>query len=297
MSYLRVVSFNHSDGYAAPPSFLMFAYEHERLSIHDDRADRCLAHCACASVAGASDEMCPRSQVICERGFLYEGVALLNEAVDIGPGFVTPLLLLGLGHLRFGSLIKAAEIFERAAHLDAVNFAAHVGLAIVYSNQQRLVDSGREWAIAAGLQPDSADVWLRLGTALDDAGYLDTAINALEKALSLDPLFEHAIFALAQIYLREQRMAEAVDLAYRSPAALNALAWSSSCRGDYYGAQVLLLLSLESNPHRADTHKQLGCLYLEMGEIQMADTCFVTAARIDDWSPTRLICSLSHGRS
>lgn len=99
-----------------------------------------------------------------------------------------------------GEYQKVIDLLENSDHLTSKEIAL---LVYVYANQQKL-DRAREWCERA-LQLDELDAQLYClyGSVLQSQGNREEAIQALQKALYIDPNFVAAHFSLGILYRQQ----------------------------------------------------------------------------------------------
>lgn len=128
-------------------------------------------------------------------GILWVGVALLpsNSVIyRINPVAMRPMYLAGIG---LALILGAALAHNRAGRPLATFLIA--GLAsLSWQREALLSDPVAFFADAAQKNPDQAAPQVLLGLALANAGWIDAARQALEKALQIDPANHEAANAL-----------------------------------------------------------------------------------------------------
>lgn len=159
----------------------------------------------------------------------------------------------GIALAERGAYESALFSFKRAAGLDPdwSNPHTNMGAAFVYLGKPELALRAYEHALA--LEPDSAIAHYNLGVLLRDAGDLDSAREALERAREQPSMFIEATFALAETWLD------------RDPEA----------------AVDLLVQVLERYPDEPDLWARLGDVFLSVGERDHAEGCWRRALDLD----------------
>lgn len=85
------------------------------------------------------------------------------------------------------ALAEAEELARRAVALDANDYANHWDLAIVYLNTRRFEQAREEYAKAAKLNPNDADLLAEMAETLVFAGESDLAERQLQEAMRRNP--------------------------------------------------------------------------------------------------------------
>jgi len=156
-----------------------------------------------------------------------------TQVVDAYEAFARGMLNLRLE--TYESLDRAALFFERAAALDPRYARAHLQLGSTYDVKatylglpelhERALASFRR---AIDLAPDLAVAWKEMGSCLISLGREDEGIEAIGRALALDPADSAAHSALARAYfVGKARWADAIA-EYETALRLNPQAgWSA----------------------------------------------------------------------
>ena len=123
-------------------------------------------------------------------------------------------------HLRLGyELVAASRCPEAVPHFRAAIAAklpsadSHLGLAGCQSLQRDFAGAAQTLRDAERTEPGNPIVLANLGLVLSDAGKPQDAIAPLQRALTIDPDFHRARFALAIAFADSGRRAEAARMA------------------------------------------------------------------------------------
>ena len=146
-----------------------------------------------------------------DTGDLSGAIATLDAITRHGTADQSVRLVLA-GYLQeAGALPKAAELLEAlvAAHPDYAD--AHNSLGVVYSRMARHHEAQAAFQRVLELDPTSATALENIGVDAIGAGDMPGAVTNLTRALELDPRLARAHNALAAVYMRQRREAEAVS--------------------------------------------------------------------------------------
>lgn len=129
---------------------------------------------------------------------------------------------LGLAYTRIGNFEEALKVYDTALHLNDRYPVAYHNLATVYGslyarsrdaeNFRRAVDNFKK---AIELDPLNAHPLNGLGVIHWQAGLFEDALGFWEKAVSLQPDFDQALFNLGRAYLERGEKARALDVLTR----------------------------------------------------------------------------------
>jgi Tfp pilus assembly protein PilF len=125
---------------------------------------------------------------------------------------------------------EALTDFRTAEAMGPVNPALKNAIALCLMRLDRPADAAREYDVLLALTPNAAPVHFRKGWALELAGDLNGARQALERAVACDPAFGEALARLAFLAARRAAYGEARAYAAKAlalaplPAAMLALA-------------------------------------------------------------------------
>jgi protein O-GlcNAc transferase len=124
-------------------------------------------------------------------------------ALAADPNHANALVCLGGLSFEMGQDGEALDLLERAVARYPQNFNAHVLLVQAYERADRRDDADRHLAIAAKLKPDDANVTNNLGTRILNSGRASEAVQAIERAVTLDPSAAtlHSNLILSRLYL------------------------------------------------------------------------------------------------
>jgi tetratricopeptide (TPR) repeat protein len=115
--------------------------------------------------------------------------------------------LAGLAQLHLDDA-KAIDLLERAVRMTPNNAAAHKALGRAYVENGREAEGYAELVIALLLAPDDVETLTALGTWHLMADQPARSVDALERAVGIDPASRLAIHALAGALIRVGRVSE-----------------------------------------------------------------------------------------
>ena len=191
----------------------------------------------------------------------------------------------------------AFSAFEAALRLEPDSWEAHYnfGLALLENGKSERAIS--ELHAAAGLRPPLAQTHAALGTALSQLQQTDNAIAEFKQALKVDSKFIPAQHGLAQALITQKKYSAAIDYLKTLPAAevlQMDLAIAYSKNGNVDQAVQTLSGILKENPSSAQTHANLGTVYVQQSRYREAAAEFREALNID---PTDQVALISYARA
>jgi Flp pilus assembly protein TadD len=153
------------------------------------------------------------------RDYRQRGITEFQEILSQQPENAVANRGLGYEELQKGDWDKAGEYFKRAAAHDVKDPRVHYLLAMMISRKgmstggsDGLESIKKELNAAIALEPNYADAYNLLGMTLSFAGDKQEAINALQKAIALNPRNPWYTGNLASAYLHAQDFDHAIPL-------------------------------------------------------------------------------------
>ena len=139
-------------------------------------------------------------------------VIRLREALEQFPRSARLWLALGIAHFKEGSNAEASRALGRAIELDPKFAPAYAYLGMTYVEVGRYDDAVKSYEQALAVNDRLGVVDYLIADALQRQGSADTARmeTHLARAVRLEPSFAPARLALGKLYLRAERLAEAV---------------------------------------------------------------------------------------
>ena len=151
-----------------------------------------------------------------------QAMQYLERATMLAPEHAEYELALARIYYRMGFLKQARGRFQRVERLDPADADARMGLGMVwrrdwlkYLELASLLRAIDHFSAAASLRPRDPEPWLQLMPLLIEAGRLDQARQAADRAHEADRALPDAVLAVAHTAFRRGEVARA-DSAFRS---------------------------------------------------------------------------------
>jgi tetratricopeptide (TPR) repeat protein len=135
----------------------------------------------------------------------------LRQALDLTTGERRRLVLADLGHLyeAKGDLRRAGEWFRKAIEADSSHAGPRIYLGTALRKQGRLAEAEAVLREATGCEKGCLDeAWLALGLVLRAEERLGEAMECFARALVLDPEYDAARDALADVMAARRALEE-----------------------------------------------------------------------------------------
>ena len=214
-------------------------------------------------------------------GEIEKGIAHAQRAIALEPEVLAYHIGLAEALLQANRAEESIRNLQGALKLDPQSAELHVALANAYYTMQDLVHACEHFKKVLDAVPEAVEIWLRYGIALEKQGLLDQATRAFETSVELDRDFTDAHLRLANQYLMQNRLAEAVqefDQCIRCAAAEKLPNHAQTMAAVYYGkgiacsnrkdteaATACYRSAIELNPDFALAHFALSCELLRCG--------------------------------
>jgi protein O-GlcNAc transferase len=193
-----------------------------------------------------------------QRGNAQEAVDLISQSLAKRPNDPNALNHLGEAYRALGFLDEAKTCFEKALALREDFFQAYNNLGNVYQAGGRL-DIAMSWyQKALEINPDYAEAHTNLANALQESGQWAAAIACYERALDLQPNLAMAQFNLGNVYKSLRRYDDAIPRFQKT---------------------------ISLNPAWVEAHLALGRCYHEIAERDRAMECFRQVASLQPENP------------
>jgi adenylate cyclase len=207
-----------------------------------------------------------------------------TQAIELEPNFA--LAYAGLADTYIGypnilweeALSKAEEAARKAISIDDQLAEAHTALGYVKNRHSDLSGAEAELKKAIELNPNYMRAYSIYANNLWDLGRYKDAQTILEQALEIDPLskgiisslnFNSMMLGLGRFEKYEPRGPDPYLICGRLVEALR-----------------LQKKAVESDPDNSGNHALLACIYIDMGEYELAEKSF---ARVRELAPEKII--------
>jgi Flp pilus assembly protein TadD len=146
-----------------------------------------------------------------------QALAEFQDVLKIDSNNASAMRGVGYEYLQQHDFEHAAEYFRRAAELNSKDPRVHYYYAMLL-NQGGATDEARsaqikkELLASIALEPNLADAYSLLGYTQAVSGEPEKGMEALKKAIELSPRDEHYQFNLANIYMANHRVDEAIAI-------------------------------------------------------------------------------------
>jgi Flp pilus assembly protein TadD len=146
-----------------------------------------------------------------------QALAEFQDVLKMDPNNASALRGVGYEYLQQRDFEHASEYFRRAAELNSKDPRVHYYYAMLL-NQGGATDEARsaqiekELLASIALDPNLADAYSLLGYTQAVSGEPEKGMETLKKAIELSPRDEHYQFNLANIYMANHRVDEAIAI-------------------------------------------------------------------------------------
>jgi tetratricopeptide (TPR) repeat protein len=144
-------------------------------------------------------------------------IAEYKKVLELKPGLYEAELNLGILLLRQKQAAEAVAYLKEAAGKKPQEFRARYYYAESLGGSGNWAGAEPEFQAALGINSKSADAEAGLGRALARQNRLEEAAPHYRKAIELDPGFSDALLELADLYEKNGRKAEAIEIYQRFP--------------------------------------------------------------------------------
>ena len=146
-----------------------------------------------------------------------QALAEFQEVLKMDPNNASALRGVGYAYLQQRDFEHAAEYFRRAAERDSKDPRVHYYYAMLlnqggFPDGARSTEIKKELQAAIALDPKLADAYSLLGYAQAFSGEPEKGLETMKKAIELSPRDEHYQFNLANIYMANHKVDEAIAM-------------------------------------------------------------------------------------
>ena len=220
-------------------------------------------------------------------GRLHAAQASYERALELDPGFASPLHYLGVLAMSRDDVARAAELMDRALALSPADAdcLSNRGVAAARLNDHAGAAAFQRKAIE--IAPDFANAHNNLGNALMELGDLACAEQHYRRARALDPHSAHFAFNLGRALEKAGRAPEAIaqyrnarTLAPNDTQTLMPLGKLLRGAGEHAEAAACFEQTVAREPDNASAHFELGYVYDAMHRYEEAIPHYQHAAAL-----------------
>ena len=224
------------------------------------------------------------------QGNLGESIRSYQEAVEIKPDYVQPLLRLGRIHVSQENWSEAAKCYRRVIALESGNYSAYVELAKVLLKQNKIYGAIAAFQEAIELNPElPGKVYRQLGDLFlqerDDLGH---AIAAYGKASEVTSDWAPGFYLKYANTLMEKKLVDEAIVNYKRAIQLKSdsdkyyllLGNALVQKGDLDNAISCYNKVLELTPDSVAGHKKLGDIYQQKDQLDSAHRYYQKALEL-----------------
>lgn len=203
-------------------------------------------------------------------------IEALEHVLRLMPAFAVAHVNLGGIYTKLGQYAEAEKHLQQALALDPRQPSVHRRLGEVYLGTDRYPEAVEQFGQALALYPEDATLYFFLAQALEGAGRNADALNAFSQAVRLDLGFPEALYRLAALARKQDRIALA-DSALARFQHLQAIG-----RGDTEVPKQMkkLRASVLNAPEDPVHHYRLGAFFAQHGYLDEALDKLAKAARL-----------------
>lgn len=140
-----------------------------------------------------------------------EAIRHLSEAVRLNPKQAEPHIVLGLAHLQLDQFEKAVQVFEEGIRHNPKSADLHFNLGTAYDKLNRFDDVVRAMETALSLDPHHADALNYLGYSYADRGIkIEEALSLTRQAVALRPDNGYYVDSLGWAFYKSGMLNEAL---------------------------------------------------------------------------------------
>lgn len=118
-------------------------------------------------------------------------LACFDEVLKLMPDHVPSLNARGNTYIQLGRYQEAFKDLQKAIDIDDQYFPAHYNLGTAWLFTGEFKKALIHYQFAVRINPKPQELWYRIGCVFSELGRQEDAIEALEKALQLKPVYEN----------------------------------------------------------------------------------------------------------
>ncbi len=232
-----------------------------------------------------------------------DAVAEMLKAVAIDPENDQYRFHVGYSFFKQKKYSEAIEAFKEAIRLNPVCTEAYYHLGQIYRLQGCSEEAARILETASHTQPDNAEIYKNLGEAYLSQGRFDEAVRAFGRAGELDPTCEHVFYQIGKILMKRddkkedalQALKKAVNLQPELTDAHFSLGLLALESGRYKEAVRSFREVINREENNARAHYQLGFAYVMLGDTESAQRQVRTLKDLDPDLAENLRMAINRG--
>lgn len=215
-----------------------------------------------------------------ERSGNYEdAVKAYKRGLEVEPENVELLNSMGFALFQKGDSEEAMYALEKALDIDPNHTKAHNNMALASIDMEEFELAEAHYRESLALEPKS-EIYNDLGYVLERQGLLESAAEAYEEALKLDPKSVTSHYNLAVHLARNKEYSKAenhlrtavkINPDSKVYTGLGAVLWQ---QGQADEAISTLKTAIETNPQNTAASDTLGKIYLEQSKLEKAEETY-----------------------
>jgi arylsulfatase A-like enzyme/Tfp pilus assembly protein PilF len=219
-----------------------------------------------------------------------EALRELQKIIEAVPDYPLARMFLGEALARSGKLDEARQVFQELAESDPERGEAHVRLGWILGQQGRIDEALAELNKALDLAPETAEYRVNLGSIFLELGRHDEAREMFQSAVQIDPACGN--FEIAKLLesagdidgaLKHYKLTLKNDPNWVPLYTVIGVLLARQRKFDE--ALEYAVRAVESSPHDADAHYNLGLMYADQGHFEQAIGPLETALRLNPQHP------------
>nr|AGS53905.1 TPR domain protein [uncultured bacterium contig00078] len=219
-------------------------------------------------------------------------VDAFSRALQHNPNDYNTLCELGAAFSQAGNNIEAESTFNRALRINSADAQTNYNMALVKLELKKYNEAINHARIAVDASPNNAIYVYTLGLACEQSGAVEVAVNAYQRAASLDVKYLRPRINLGSIYLAGGNLGEAIRYLNEAYASEPANFEVNNNLGAVYAKQenwsysiVHYERALNSRPNDPTVRFNLARAYAGAGDLDKAQGAYQALLRLapDNW--------------